>query len=301
MYTNRSISRVLAAAVASAGFAVPVPTIAASLTCTAGTFSATPVNGNIVVSCTSPSTTPTCSLTASPTLVSASGGTVTLAASNCGTISSWTKAGSSVGQTASSWQDSFPANGGTSTISYTYTVNGAGGSDSVTVSQSGTGGSTPPPPLPGGAISCAGYSKTIVLDLPWGQPGSAAPRLVSSGFNYDSVVVARFTTPASTASNVFAQIKAAEWGDQQALRTAALSTSPCDFPSPNPLGRYASVMTGTPSPSVNYAVGGSSSLYAILKPSTTYYFNIRNYAFGAKTCTSGKCDIFVELQRPNGL
>ena len=302
MYMNRSISRVLAAAVASAGFVAPMPTIAASLSCTGSTFSATPDGkGNINVSCTAPSSTPVCSLTASPTLVAATGGSVTLTASNCGTIAGWTKAGTSVAH-GTSWSDTFPANTGTSSVSFTYTVNGDAGSDSVTVTQSapsGGGGGTSPPP--GGSISCPGYTNTIVLDLPWGAPGSAAPRVVSSGFGNDAVVVARFTTPAGTSSNI-AQIKSAEWGDQQTFRTAALSTTPCDFPSAsaNPLARSASIMTGTSSLSVNYTVGGSSG-YANLKPSTTYYFNIRNFAFGATTCTSSHCNVFVELQKPSGL
>jgi hypothetical protein len=180
-------------------------------------------------------------------------------------------------------------------------VTGTNGTDSKSVVESGTstgGGGSPPP---GGAISCAGFSKTIVLDLNWGAPGSAAPRLTTSGFGNGAIVVARFTTPANTAPGVYAAIAAGEWGDQPTSRTAALSTTPCDFPSPNPLGKYATLNAGQQTPSVVYAVGGTSRVYAILQPSTTYYFNIKNEAFGGPSCMSSTCNMFVELQKPNGL
>ena len=146
MYMNRSISRVLAAAVASAGFAVPVPTIGASLSCTAASFTATSDgSGNINVSCTQAGTTSggTCSISASPSVLSASGGTVTR-------LDQLRRQ-----HVAFRWQVGRPerlqqldrhigANSLSTTVSYTYTVSGDGGSKSVTVSQSGTGGGTTP-------------------------------------------------------------------------------------------------------------------------------------------------------------
>jgi hypothetical protein len=201
---------------------------------------------------------------------------------------------------STTWSDTIPANTGTTSLTYTYAVSGANGSNQATVFQSpASGGGTPPPS--GGAISCPGYSKTIVLDLNWGAPGSAAPRLTTTGFGNGAIVVARFTTPANTAPGVFAAISSGEWGDQPTARTAALSPNPCDFPSPNPLGRYATLNAGQQTPSVVYAVGGTSRVYAILQPSTTYYFNVTNAYNGSPTCTSATCNIFVELQKPNGL
>ena len=235
MSMNRSISRVLAAAVASAGFVAPVPAFGATLSCTSASFTATSDgNGNINVSCTA------------------------------------------AGSTAPPPTNPPPTN-------------------------------PPPtsPPPPGGAIACAGFSATVVIDLPWGAPGSAAPRIVSKGFGHNGIIVARFTTPAASAAGITAQIKAAEWGDQQHFRTAALSTTPCDFMTPNPLGRLATTggaTSGATSPFVTYMVGGSSSMYAVLQPSTTYYFNIKNEAYGASQCAPGEsCNMFVELQKPRGL
>jgi hypothetical protein len=299
MYMNRSISRVLAAAVASAGFAVPMPTMSASLSCTSSTFTAIPDgNGNINVTCSQPgSSSATCSISAVPSSLPVGGGTVTVT-TNCGANTS-VSGGKSVAGSGSSWTDSIPASTATSTQYFVYTVTGDGGSKSATVSQAGSG-STPPPT--GGAISCSGYASTIVIDLPWGAAGSAAPRVVSKGFGGNSIIVARFTTPDRTAAGVTAQIKSAEWGDQQHQRSAALSTSPCDFPSTNPLGRLASILGGSTSPTVTYQVGGTSTYYAVLQPSTTYYYNIKNEVKGSPTCSSGEsCNMFVELQKPNGL
>ena len=301
MHIDRTISRVLAAAVASAGFAVPVPTIAASLACTSSSFQAVADgNGNINVTCTSPGTTTgTCSISVSPTALPASGGNVTVSTS-CGANASLS-GGKALSQSGTnSWVDAIPANGLSTAVTYSYTVSGDGGSKTAYVSQAGQG-STSPPPTSGGAISCPGFDKTIVLDLNWGAPGTAAPRLATSGFGGNSITVARFTTPASTAPNVYAQIKSGQWVDAARETTASLSTSPCAFPYPNPVGRLATTTVGVVSPSVTYAVGGSSLYYAILQPGTTYYFNIKHEVNGVQTCTSGSCNMFVELQKPNGL
>jgi len=305
MSIDRSVSRVLAAAVASAGFAaVPVPSIGATLTCTASSFNAVAdSSGNINVSCNTPGTTVgTCTISVSPSALPSSGGNVTIT-TNCGANTSLSGGKSLASNGSNSWSDTIPANTASTTVTYTYTVTGDGGTKSASVSEAGQGQTAPPPS--GGPISCAGFRATHVLDIPWGAPSSAAPRVLTSsagGFGNNEIVVGRFTTPASTAPGVFAVIKSAEWGDQQHLRTASLSQTPCDFSYPNPLGRLATTTVGTPSPSVNYAIGGTSTYYAILQPSTTYYFNIKNEASGVSTCAPGEsCNMFIELQKPRGL
>jgi hypothetical protein len=288
---------VLAAAVASAGFAVPVPSIAASLSCTSATFTATPDgNGNITVSCSQPGTTTgTCSITVSPSVLPAAGGNVTVS-TNCGANAAVSGGKSVAANGSNSWTDTIGANALSTNVTYTYTVTGDGGTRSATVTESGTGGGSSPPP--GGPISCDGFTKTHVLDLAWGAPASAAPRVLTSsagGFSAGEIVVARFTTPSNSAAGIYAQIKSAEWGDQQHQRIASLSASPCDFSTS--LGRLAMTTVATTSPAITYAVGGSSSYYAILKPSTTYYFNIKNVDCGV----GESCNMFVELQKPKGL
>jgi len=296
---NRSISRVLAAAVASAGFAAPIPTFSATLSCTSSSFSAAPDgSGNIVVNCTQAgggtAPPPSCYVSASPTVLSAAGGNVTLTASNCGTVSGWTGGKAATGGTSSSWQDTIPANTGTQSVTYSYTVSGSSGSASVGVTVQAAGSTT----TNGGAISCNGYGKTVVVDLAWGALKSGNVRVNSSGFGNGAILVARFTTPSTTAPSLIGKIQAAESSGGPIPRSAALSTTPCDFPSP-PLAKFSTVPNST-SPTASYVVGGTSAYYAILSPSTTYYFNIKNEVNGAPTC-SGNCDMFVELQKPSGL
>ena len=305
MSMNRSISRVLAAAVASAGFAVPsMPVVGASMSCTASSFNAVADgNGNINVTCTAPgSSTSTCAISVSPSTLSAAGGNVTVNV-NCGASSSVSGGKALTANGTNSWTDTIPANTLSTNVTYTYTVTGDGGTRSATVTEAGQGATSPPPS--GAPISCAGFSATRVIDIPWGASGSGAPRVYTStagGFGNNQIVVARFTTPSSSAPGVYAAIGGAEWGDQQTPRTAALSTTPCDFPSPNPVGRLSTIGGGSTSPSVTYAIGGSSSYYAILQPNTTYYFNIKNEVKGVSTCAPGQsCNMFIELQKPKGL
>jgi hypothetical protein len=302
MYTNqRNISRVLAAAVASTGFAIaPMPTFAASLTCTSATFTATADNaGNIVVSCTAPGNTAACSLTASPSSVPASGGNVQLTASNCGTVTSVAKNGTQIATSGTSWTQNIPANSGTSSVSFTYTVQGGNGSDSVVVTQSGSGGggggdtSNPPP------ASCEGYT-VVPVSLPW----SAQSKVTTKGFNNSTMVVASFTTPATSIVSGGATLAAVEFGDGKATRTAALSTSPCDL-SGSGVGKGAVFPGNTQTPGLTYQINGSVSFLntrVVLKPSTTYYFNIVNRdSRNAPSCGTSSCNMIIQLTVPTGL
>jgi len=296
MHNNRSLGGVLAAAVASTGFAVaPMPTIADTLTCTSASFTASADSqGNIVVNCTQPGGTPVCTLTASPTSLPATGGAVTLTADNCGTISSWTKAGTTVSQqTSTSWQDQIGANAGTSPALFTYTVNGTA-SASVTITEAAPSSTAPPP----GPISCPGYTTTLVYDLPW----TAVSKITSKGFGNNAIVVARFTTPATSVVSGSATIAMAEWTPPITTRTAAVSTSPCDLTGQG---------TGAVSPGLyqtaswTYQINGTVTRLSgriVLQPSTTYYVNVVNKnSTGAWTCSASTCDIIVQLTLPTGL
>lgn len=303
MHTNhRTISRVLAAAVASSGFAVaPMPTLAASLTCTSSTFTATASGGNIVVNCTSPSTGASCSLTASPTTVPSSGGTVTLTASSCGTVSSVMKSGSTqIGTSGTSWTDTLGANTGSGSLSFTYTVQGSSGSDSVVVTQNGTGTTSPPPTSGSWDGTCPGYATVIQKAFSFnGQ------KVSTTGFNNNAIVVAYFTTPDTPAVSGSAVISVSETVGPT-LRSGSLSTVPCDM-SGTGLVRVdkSGTFTGrgsTVTPTVFYQINGTPvSGRVVLKPKTTYYLNVVNRnSSGAPSCTSSSCDIFVQLTTPNG-
>jgi hypothetical protein len=303
MYTNRNISRVLAAAVASTGFAVvPMPTLAGTFNCAGSSFSVSPDGkGNFNVSCTTPGSSATCSLIASTTSLPASGGSITLTANNCGTVSSWAKNGSQVAQSGSTWTETIPANAGATSVSFTYTVQGDNGSDSVTVSESAAG--TPPPPINNGPISCSGYSKTLVYDLAWVQGATAK----TAGFGNDAIVVARFTTgPVAPGATYPANVSSIEYVDARVTRTAALSTVPCDLTGGG-LGTAAADVTQ--GPNWTYQVGGTAPLSrftltqtrVVLQPNTTYYVNITNKdGSGTSTCGGSTCNMIIQLTKPQG-
>lgn len=296
MYTNqRNISRVLAAAVASAGFAVaPMPAFGTVLSCSGGSFSVSPDGqGNFNVNCTSPGGAPSCTLSASPSSLPATGGTVTLTASNCGTISGWTKAGTPVNQTISTLQDSIPANAGPGTQSFTYTVNGST-SASVTVTEAAPGTTSPPP----GPTSCNGYT-VVPVDLAFRSNAS----VTTKGFNNSTMVVARFTTPATGLVTGPASFASGEFGDGKTTRTASLSTLPCDLTGTG-LGKSA-VFVGNQTPGFTYQINGTVSFLMgsrlVLQPNTTYYFNVVNRdSSGAPSCKTSTCNMIIQMTVPSG-
>jgi len=309
MHMLRILSRAAVIAASTGWMLAPSAASAAtnSYTCTAAGFTASgDGQGNLTISCTDPATTPpptSCTVTASRTLVPSTGGTVTITATNCGTISGWTGAVAVTPGTAASFTDTLPANAGASTASYTYQVTGNGTPATASVTVNVSAPSTSPPPT--GTISCSGYS-TQVVDIPWGAIASGNVRVTTKGFTNGMIAVARFTTPNVTipaGSIVRAKVASAESNSSTGpiLRTAAFSDTPCVFPSPNPMGSFATVV-GSTSPSVTYQVNGTSLYYPLLKPNTTYYFNIKNEYKGAPTCPSkfSSCDMYVELSKPTG-
>jgi len=301
MNISRNISRVLAAAVASSGLAVlPTPAFGTALSCAGGSFSVAPDgNGNFNVNCTTPGGTAACSLTASTTSLPAAGGSVTLTASNCGTVTSWAKNGTQVSQSGSSWSETLPANTTSSSVSYRFTVTGStGAADTATVTVAAAGGTTQPPPVDNGPISCAGFSSTLVYDLPW----QSQSKITTKGFNNSTMVVARFRTPATSVQSASANVASAEYLPPNVLRTASISTSPCDLKGS---GTGAISPGVTQQPSWTYQILGTTSRLSgkvILQPSTTYYVNIANRdSNGSPTCWASTCEMIVQLTLPTGL
>ncbi len=178
------------------------------------------------------------------------------------------------------------------------TAVGAGSTDDDPISavppyQSPTSGSSDPPPT----------FDSLDLSLDWTLAGNQRTYSNLAGnFACDKIVVCQFTTPAGTSANV-GSIGAAEWnsGAGPIVRTACLSSIPGDF-SGNDLG--ANSLVHGISVTVQFTVGPNSRSFATpeLSPSTTYYFNVKNdNGFGACTCFSTDCNIFVELRKPSGL
>ena len=305
----RTLTRVVAIAVSAGWMLAPATSSAGTLSCTPTSLSVAPDSlGNLSVTCTDAGPTPpspsTCTLTPASSVVGSGGTNLTLTASNCGTLSGWavTSGATVTPVTATTASVSVPANLGTSPLTYTVTVANSTTPTSLSASVTVSAPSTIPPPT--GTISCAGYT-TQLVDIPWGTIGSGNSRVTTKGFTNGMIVVARFTTP----SVIPAGISQATIGGVESnsatgpvLRTAAMSLTPCDFPNPNPIGGFWSTVTNTASPSVTYQDGGASSYYTVLKPNTTYYFNVKNEVKGAPTCPSqfSSCDMYIELSKPSG-
>ena len=292
MKTIRLVSRVLAAAVPLAAFAVPIPAFGAQLTCTSSSFTASASGGNIIVSCTEPgSGSTTCTLSANPTSVPATGGSVSLSA-NCGTVSSWTGGKSATGGSSSSWTDTIPANTGASPLTWGYTVNGSGGNAMKFVTQAAQG-SAPPPATGDVAAACtaAGYKLAQVIEMGWKNA-----RYVTKGFRLDNVVVLHFRTPNATAPGVKGGMSGGEMGGGPKMRHSVLSDRPCDFTKPENLYPYS--YADNTNAGVDFYVGGSNSKYPVLQPGRDYYLNIRN----DRTCPAGNlCDMYMDFSKPAGL
>jgi hypothetical protein len=238
--------------------------------------------------------------------LTSAGGSVSLAVSCAGTTGnttySWTRNSVAIAGTGSTTSDSLPANTAQAAASYSYVATVCNGtacaSAGTTVSVPGTGGGgvTPPP----GGISCSGFSKTVVIDLPWASTTSGTRVLTGSrgGFGPNDAVVVRFTPPAGTMSFTPGSITMAEWGGGPVPRYATLSTTPCDF---GKTSWFTDLWTG-PTLSIGLKVGGGPTPYtAVVQPGITYYLNVRNTdRWGNQSCSESQCNMFLDFAKPPG-
>ena len=299
MYMYRPITRVLAVAVSSTFAFAPTPSLGFTVTVngTAASSCQAPfvdAQGNITINC-STSSNPVCSVSASPTSVPSSGGTVTITASNCGTISSWTKSGTQVSQSSTQWQDTIPANQSSSSQTFTYTVNGTA---SASVTQAGTG-SAPPP----GNISCSnipGITNTKVISVAWTQSIGTGISTKGVGFGPGDAVVFVLTPPVGKTSNGAYGTFRTSPTDANAYNTRIMSISatPCDFS--RSMG-IASVVQGQ-EPTLYFSVGGyPKDKYGrtvttnanLTADGRSYYVTVIQEISvgGANTCMSSVCNV----------
>ena len=307
MHMFRSVSRVLAAAVSSACIVVPTPSLGLTITLNGSCTAGLDASGNVTINCSGGTTTPSCTVSASPTSLGASGGNVTVS-SNCGASVSWTKNSSAAGS-STSWMDSIPANTSTSPANWTYTVTGSGGSASVTVPQAGAG-STPPPPPSG--ISCnniPGITSTTTIPVSWNYLSGLQSTKSSGGFAPGQAVVFVFTVPSGVQSSQLGNFSTSPT-DQNAYnnRVVALSDTPCDLS-----GKLAasSVKVGQ-EPNIYFSVGlypmktAGGRTYpdtssALLNAGQTYYVTVvQQDGSGNNTCNSSACNINFSLAKPSG-
>jgi hypothetical protein len=251
--------------------AVPVQILGADSLCTSWTLGGTA--GAPTLTCvTGGGPAPfSCALTGAPSGSIASGTAVSLTM-NCGGGTApysyvWTPGNS----TAASLSTNPTA---TTTYSVTARDNANGSttqSATVTVSTGGGGGGGG-----GGAISCSGFTNTVVLDINWNSPVDVR----ASSLSQTDAVVVRIALGAGPG---YGKISAAEFGGISATRYASLSTSACDFREPPALGWGAGYYGS--SGDIIFANGPDAyGIYPSFATSTTAYLNLKTTGACGSNC-----------------
>lgn len=164
------------------------------------------------------------------------------------------------------------------------TITGCGGTwtwnQTTNVLSCGTGSPTPPPPPT--HISCAGYSQTIVQDIPWDHQ-QIAPTV---GMTKTTAYVGRIAIPSTASSGGLAWAAISEYGDAPYIRTATVSATPCDWITPP-------VVTGM-DPNLRFTVLPTVIPgYPSFAPGSVVYINVFN-----DSCNkSYTCNINVQFSK----
>lgn len=301
----RNTPQIAAALLSAAGFCLTMsatPAQAADITisapsCSSWSFTNNTLtcNGSTTTNNPPPAGAPSaCSLSASPSVLTAAG-SVTLSASCTGTAAtSWTFSGGGLSQTVTGASAQVSTTVSATTTFTATPSNGTAGnpvSASVTLqtqtNTAGGGGG-------GGAggIVCAGFSSTEVITMPWslaGQDFSAK----YGGFGNGVALVIKFTTGA-TSSPYLGLVGVAEYVDPPTGRTGTLSTQPCDF------GAGIASKSDNTTLGQYFTVANPTSGYPDLQPNTTYYYNVTNSINGQQTCSGGSCNAIINLKKPRG-
>ena len=209
------------------------------------------------------------------TLASA-GGTanfVTSCASPTSGISyNWSKNSVFGASTATSWQDTLPANTSpTVNANYYYVARACTSAACVSsplsplvVTVLATGGS---PPFSG---TCPGYTNTYVLPLSWSSP----TRLFVSSFTQTDIVVLSFTTGNIQSTNSLPHTTVVEYGGPPTQRMAVLSATPCDLGAQPAPGAVSVGNTNTNLFAIS--PGSGFGFYSVVPKNTLMYVNIVN-------------------------
>lgn len=221
-----------------------------------------------------------CSITPSPASLPAGGGGVNLTAQCAGgdPVDTWNW--SNATYTTMTGNTAIATISSNTTFKVTPTNAGGTTNAQVTVNVGGGGG---------GAISCVGFSNTNVITMNWGSWSTTS----SAEMGPLDAAVLKFTTGPTTSTALGKYISTTGSG-QLSAHDVTLSVTPCDF------GPGMAQVTNTTTQKINFTIGGTSA--AVLQPSSTYYFNIKN-SDGA-VCLSGgaSCSLgAMGLYKPPGL
>lgn len=290
----------------AANVTIDVPGCTSSLTPTVSGTTVTLTCGTVAPP---PAGSPVCTVAATPSSnpIPSTGGSVFLKATCTGTVTNyqWYVNGAAAGASVPEGTVPVPANSLSSAITITYGVVACNGTAcmpspaTASIQVAGTGVAPPPPPP--GTISCTGYTKTLVIDMPWVST-TVATRLKTDSygsFGATDIMVIRFTVPSGVVSTSGGMISMAEWGGGPVQRYAALSQTPCDF---NKTLWNEELFTGvTLSPSVFVGIPRIEYGGMFLQPGQTYYFNVRNTdRYGNLSCDAGVCNMYIDFLKPAG-
>ncbi|MEO8675668.1 MAG: hypothetical protein ABI569_08815 [Casimicrobiaceae bacterium] len=275
------------------------------------TGTAAPLSGQAMVTVTwtdAPATPPVCtpSGVTNPSPMTSAGGTIALNA-NCvpsaGITYTWTRtapsAGAPTNSTTATPSDTMANNPGSSAVNYTWQVVACTSGttcDTKTISASvpGTGG-----------LSCPGFAKTIVVDIPWNTASPAQFLTQNFGdMTANTAVVIRLNpAPVGTVFPVSGHINGSEFGDPATNRNAVVSMSSCDWT--NSIGNnFAYRQVGTISFNWDLGVAATHALspgILTMAAGTTYYINVKNTdASGTvNTCAGATCNMTFGWTKPH--
>ena len=129
---------------------------------------------------------------------------------------------------------------------------------------------------------CGQYARVKQFSIPWGN-FARFNTVDYGGFTPETVFVVQVAMPATPASYAAGGYTSfAEYNGPPTLRHMTLSTSPCDFRSPDPTGATGPlVATQGTATLINWNVGAPP---LSLVPGQVYYFNARNLGCAQDTC-----------------
>jgi hypothetical protein len=161
--------------------------------------------------------------------------------------------------------------------------------------------SSPPPP-PG---ACGQFPSYLLSDVGADTTRAESASYVNSpGFAWNGAWTVRFTVPTGAFTSSIGRIQGADFSGQGTMREATISTVACDFRATDSSGANGPIAraTGTATTFL-VSVDASQTVYPVLQPGGTYYYNLRNWAPSSQTITcpssAGRCDAFVDVLIPH--
>jgi len=295
---TKSLFRTLAAACASALALGTAPVHASTVTLTNIACDDVVVGGvpgaRTLTCTTSTSPPPTsggaptgCSLSASPSGLTASGlVTLTAACSGGGAPNSYAWSGSGVVASTTVNQQSITVSA-TTTFYVTPSSNGvAGNQASATVTVSSAPPPAPPPPTSGGA--CGNYAAVEMGAVQMNGVG-----VLSKNFGNNTVAIASFTVPGGypMTTNTIAIF---EYIGAPTYRKAWMSKTRCDMSAASP-----PYFLSSDGPVFSYTIGGTDPNAVRMQPGETWYVMIVNERpWGLGSSCFGSCDIGIKWYPP---